>query len=514
MATRVLLQDRKVPKALKSSHGLCLVASRLEIAVMEKKYSDAFETTELEQAVFSASNAISESEKLLKGREYFRLENLLPERLAGACRVMQKSLPVDTLSTVVPLLAGYSGLLQLGTRVAKSHDFHVPCNMYVGVVCISGGFKSPTKQRLIDDPAIDIRRDAKDRHMRNVKRWEEESAMDKKKKSQAPIQYLPHLTDYSTAALTQTLVNSESRGLGQLLIRDELSGLLSAVDVDTKKGSGTGEAQLLEAYDGGGHYSIRIEAGSRCYDACHLSIYGNIQPEALRELINNDDSKGKFARFLFVQLPTGVVHYEDDDPSDEEVAAWNYAQSVLKEYAEGVFTMPPRHYSFDPEARRLFNRWWEQHQARMSMPYTPPVIRSLIGKASANGLRLAGMLHLMRVVAEEVTPNDRISAVTVRNATAIVDQLLEETEAFHEEEQTPMLLLMKHIHKLSWNDGSAIPVNQQYAKDKGGRAMRKNNDCSAAAFKEAVEALELRGYGVVEQDSKRVAYTATRHMAS
>jgi hypothetical protein len=73
---------------------------------------------------------------------------------------------------------------------------------------------------------------------------------------------------------------------------------------------------------------------------------------------------------------------------------------------------------------------------------------------------------------------------------------------------------MKHIHKLSWNDGSAIPVNQQYAKDKGGRAMRKNNECSASAFKEATAALALRGYGVVEQIGKRLAYTATRHMAS
>jgi hypothetical protein len=44
--------------------------------------------------------------------------------------------------------------------------------------------------------------------------------------------------------------------------------------------------------------------------------------------------------------------------------------------------------------------------------------------------------------------------------------------------------------------------------------MRKNNECSAAAFKEAVEALELRGYGVVEHGSKRGAYTASRNMAS
>jgi len=45
--------------------------------------------------------------------------------------------------------------------------------------------------------------------------------------------------------------------------------------------------------------------------------------------------------------------------------------------------------------------------------------------------------------------------------------------------------------------------------------MRKDNACSAAAFKEAVEALEIRGYGLVQKPiSGRITYTATRAMAS
>jgi hypothetical protein len=481
--------------------------------IRSKTIKQHAEDTKREAKRRDADEALSSAEQLERRRKEFKLEDLLPQQLASACKVMQKSLPVDTLSTLLPLLAGYSGLLKLGTRIAKSHDFHVPCNLYVGVVCISGGCKSPTKQRLIDDPAKDIKQDAKEHHLKNFKLWQEEHQGERKKPPE-PIQYLPHLTDYSTAALTQSLVNSEKKRLGQLLIRDELSGLLSAVEADTKKGSGTGEAQLLEAYDGGGYYSIRIEAGSRCYDSCHLSIYGNIQPEALRELINNDDSKGKFARFLFVRLPTGVIKYQDEDPTNEEIAEWKHAQEVLKEYAKKLHEMPPRHYSLNAEARKQFNKWWVQHQITINMPYTAPVIRSLLGKASANALRLTGLLHLIKVAAEEVGPYDQVSATTVLSAMAIVDQLLAETEAFHEEEETPMLLLMRHIHKLSWNNSEAIPVNQQYAKDKGGRAMRKNNDCSAGAFKEAVEALELRGYGVVEQHGKRLEYTATRLMAS
>ncbi len=132
------------------------------------------EDTKHEAKRRDADEALSSAEQLERRRKEFKLEDLLPQQLASACKVMQKSLPVDTLSTLLPLLAGYSGLLKLGTRIAKSHDFHVPCNLYVGVVCISGGCKSPTKQRLIDDPAKDIKQDAKKHHLKNFKLWQEE----------------------------------------------------------------------------------------------------------------------------------------------------------------------------------------------------------------------------------------------------------------------------------------------------------------------------------------------------
>ena len=462
-----------------------------------------------------AGESLDIAESLAGKRANFRLEDLLPNELARACAVMQQSLPVDTLSTLMPLLAGYSGLLKLGTRVAKSHDFHVPCNLYVALVCISGGGKSPTKQRLIDLPASDIKTDQSNHYKRLIDQWRrEEVGKSKSERMPEPVRYMPHLTDITPAALTQHLVNSEELKLGQLLIRDELSGLLAAVEVDTKSGSGTGEAQFLEAYDGAGYYSIRVEAGSRCYESCHLSVYGNIQPEALRQLVNGDDSKGKFARFLFVHLPTRVVTYQDDDPTEEELATWRHAESVLKDYASRLFKEPPRHYRLSQEARRYFNRWWEEHQRRINLPFTPPVIRSLLGKASANALRVAGLLHLMRVVAKEVEPHSTITATTAVHAINIVDQLLAETEAFHEEEDTPQLRLMRHIHAVSWNNGQPIWIDQQKARDTGGRAMKKEKVCTAEKFKDAALQLQMRGYGETVSNGRRMDYQATRAMAS
>ena len=145
---------------------------------------------------------------------------------------------------------------------------------------------------------------------------EEWQAQDKKDRSPtAPRPVYPHLSDYTPAALSIQLQQNETLGLGQLIIRDEMSGLLQAISNDTQQGSGTGEAQLLEAFDGDGYSSIRVESAPRSYDACHVSIFGNIQPDLLRELINGQDSTGKFARFLFCRVPAKALLLDDDDPT-------------------------------------------------------------------------------------------------------------------------------------------------------------------------------------------------------
>ena len=456
---------------------------------------------------------IAKIESLAASRSTFELSDLLPEELANACAIMQKSLPVDTLSTVMPLMAGYSGLLKLGTRVAKSYDFDVPCNLFIAVVCISGGMKTPTKQRLIDKPAEQIKKDASRQYKSAYKDWLEScQGKDKNLKEPPPDRYFPHLSDVTTAALTQHLVHSESLGLGQLLIRDELSGLFASVENDTKKGSGTGEAQLLETFDGGEYYSIRIEAKHRCYDSCHLSVYGNIQPEALKELVNGNDSKGKFARFLFVRLPTRLIQYEDDDPSDAELAQWDHANDVLQRYAKALYTMPPRTYRLNRAARCIFNRWWESHQRRIQQPYTPPVIRSLLGKASAHALRVTGMLHLMQVVAGDVGPQDPITEATTAYGIQIVDQLLAETEAFYEEEETDQLRLARHIHYLSWNNGEPIVVDHQTARNRAGRKQREY--CTASHFKKAALQLQERGFGQTTSEGRAMTFIASREMSS
>ena len=43
---------------------------------------------------------------------------------------------------------------------------------------------------------------------------------------------------------------------------------------------------MLEAFEGDGYLSVRVEAGVRHYKHCHISLFGCIQPQVLQDVIN------------------------------------------------------------------------------------------------------------------------------------------------------------------------------------------------------------------------------------
>ena len=120
--------------------------------------------------ISAAGDAIEVQNALLVKRQHFRFEQLLPADLAAALELIQQPLPTDPLSAVLTLLCGYSGLLPLGMQVAADHQYRVPTNLFVANVAPSGVAKTVVKQRLIDDPARDLRRHYKLLHQDAMER--------------------------------------------------------------------------------------------------------------------------------------------------------------------------------------------------------------------------------------------------------------------------------------------------------------------------------------------------------
>ena len=443
----------------------------------------------------SAAETLGVTEQVAAGRDQFTFDRLLPPVMAAAVQMVQEDLPSDPLSACLTFLVGLSGLLKIGTRASSSLRHHVPINLFFALVAWSGVAKSPQKRKLVERPAAGVIKDAREQYARRMRQWRDDCKEVKRKEDRPPEPkcVLPHLTDYNAASLADQLMEHDKKGQPILLIRDELSGLLKAVEQDTKSGTGQAEAQLLELFEGDGYVSRRIEAGLRAFSRCHVSLFGCIQPEVLRELINGDgngdDSTGKWARFLFCRLPARPLVLVDEDPTPAEIDALLEAERTLQQYAEAAYRLPPKTYHLSTDARRYFHAWFRNHQATALLPATPPVIRSMLMKTSAQALRLAGVLHIAQVLELGDAAPEKIGYREVETATAIVDQLHQETCLFHDRAESDELLLMRHVHALGARpDG----CTWQWAKQKGGRKIRP---MGAEKFAEAVDQLVANGYG-------------------
>jgi hypothetical protein len=122
-----------------------------------------------------------------------------------------------------------------------------------------------------------------------------------------------------------------------------------------RKGRGGDEEQLLEAYDGGGHSSLRVsaEGGGRFYERAQLSIFGGIQPAVLRGLVGTgEDASGLWARFAFAPVPDRVVPLPADD-SEEEATISQQAAQHLAEVAHDLFRLPRVVLTLADDARAI-----------------------------------------------------------------------------------------------------------------------------------------------------------------
>ena len=191
----------------------------------------------------------------------------------------------------------------------------------------------------------------------------------------------------------------------------------------------------------------------------------------------------------------------------EEDEAFHRAEKVLSFYARLLYQLPPRRYQLSPKARRHLNLWFRVHQKEALDPSSPSVISAMLGKTSANALRLAGLLHLVWTKGDSAS---EISLDLMQAATAMVDQCVSETREFHQPLESIIATeLMRHVHSLSWENDVLKQdlITWQDAKNKGSKRIR---DAGAKGFKKAIAALEEMGLGECLQAGSSPAFRARR----
>ena len=360
--------------------------------------------------------------------------------MADAAALLSEAWPTDPLTVSLTYLAAISGALPIGSRVAASATFDVPMNLYLGIVADSGSSKSPLYREFVRKPFGNILAAEKEAYRIALSYWRNQNP---KERGDKPARMHAQLNDWNnSAALDLELERHADAEAGILLCADELISIDNSVSADTKRGSGRGESQVLSLFDGDGNSSTRATRDGGSYDESHVSIVGGIQPSVLKDLIKGDDRTGKWARFLWVQYPPGIIIPPDDDPTEQQLRRFAEARDTLKRYADLFHSLKKGTVTLDREGRLMFNRWFVDHQTR-AVAIGDNVITPMLKKSSAQALRLGGLLYKVRQPGGLIVDPERI-----QQAMSIVDCLFAETERFHQGDGDLIDQLMDRIRDL------------------------------------------------------------------
>jgi hypothetical protein len=352
---------------------------------------------------------------------------------------------------------------------------------------------------LVDRPLAPLAADLAKSHNRAMEDWKAANHGKKPaERTDPPAATYIYCSDSTGEALTRQLQRQEVSGLGLLIKRPEIGGFFQSMNA-YRKGGGD-EEQLLEAYDGGGFSSLRVntDGGGRFYERCQLSIFGGIQPSVLRDLVSNGDATGLWARFTFAPIPDRVVPLPDDD-SDEEAEETAAAEALLAQVIGQVYRLPRQSLILDVEARQRFMAYetrCQQDAQRASLD----AMCAAWSKAPGKALRVAGLLHLLHWVSPDGEHTEQVSAAMVQRACNLVDHLTGWALGLHERATGGEASdLMRRVHEQAVSAGG--PIGWRDLAPRLSKRQREEVDSAAALA--AAEALAEIGAGRVSTTGAR-----------
>ncbi|MBU2285557.1 MAG: DUF3987 domain-containing protein, partial [Gammaproteobacteria bacterium] len=207
--------------------------------------------------------------------------------------------------------------------------------------------------------------------------------------------------DATTEKLGDLLVHNTA---GLLVFRDELMGLLSSWEKESREGD---RAFYLEGWNGTSSFNIdRIGRGSLRIKTLCLSVFGGIQPDLLAQYLSGIatslDNDGRIQRFQVMVFPEAVPwEWRDRVPTRgsreamramfDRLAAFDPLQDGA-EPADDFVKLA--HFQFDDEAQELFIEWCgELHRERIANE-TNPLMKQHLGKFEKLFCAMSLILHL------------------------------------------------------------------------------------------------------------------------
>lgn len=273
---------------------------------------------ELDVEKESAAREASDLHKIRS--ESVNLDYIFDGKLPEILKNQAQSFDTKPEAFLIPLLSVAASLQKTERCLVlrrESKPFKAYSIFYGGNIGDSGAMmKSPIKDTILD-PLYDLQADAETVYKQQLLDCEKAKAEGSDDRTEPPQPYNFMLGDATMEAVDKAISNHPEYGL--LITEYELSGFFKSAN-KYKGGKGSDSEKILQARDGSAIKVDRVSGKRIFVRNPRLSIYGNIQPSVLRDLMGDEDENGYWARFVWYNLPeadckyyTGVPHI---DPTD------------------------------------------------------------------------------------------------------------------------------------------------------------------------------------------------------
>jgi CRISPR-associated protein Cmr3 len=374
----------------------------------------------------------TEVENLLKvGKYQLELHDYLDLSVAQPLNQIAKwmgTTPAAMLTTLYPVIGS---LLKVGTRLEliKATDFYALAVIFSGLVCESGGGKTPA-QKTILKPLFALQAEEEIEYKKRLLEYQQELVEWKKvKDNQEPAPEQPVPREYYTTDATSeaiALIQNQQPCDGFLGWFDELPALFKSQG-QYKSGRGADGEKILSGRDGTGFKVNRASGKRLVVNESAYSITGSLQPLVLRQMMGDfTDANGQWARFLWTVMQVQPAPYPDNAiPFD--------VLGLLKGIYKRLRNLPPVTYTLSSEAKKAYRNWYNQLD-RLKMAESRQGLRAVYSKMKGDVGTLALLLHCFNgCVTEGYIPALEVSEATMLAAIKLSKYHIGQVKLIHSE---------------------------------------------------------------------------------
>lgn len=336
--------------------------------------------------------------------------SLWPAALVRRAKEISETRGCDPM---VPLIAGLGavcGAADSRIRLELMHEYQVPPILWLMTVGEPADKKTPGSKPMFD-VLDEIEKTDIDRYKAEMLMWEVKEAQYASAKkemltaSQNPLQAMANDAPVSIAPLpaqpvplrikvsditSQKLVRaSEGRPRGLLCYLDEMAGWVQKI---TDRGGGDDRSAWVQGYEGSSYRYDRVTAGEISVEHFAVSIYGNMQPQILKEHMHSLSSDGLLQRFI------PVVLRREFTKRNEPIAPFMSGRAEYDDLIRKIYTLPKQTYRLSPGAYtafREFQLWYESIKQDERTIKSNNVYMTALGKVEGTCGRMALVFHLI-----------------------------------------------------------------------------------------------------------------------